>query len=348
MLHFCNDYSAGAHPVVLDALCRTNLEQTPGYGHDSYCEAAADRIRALCQCQDADVHFLVGGTQVNRTAIGAFLRPYEAVIAASSAHICVHETGAVEADGHKIISCPAPVGMLTPWAVHAAVESHTSEHMVVPRLLYISNSTELGTIYPLSYLRTLRELADSLGLYLYCDGARLGSAIAAGDASFADYAALCDAFTIGGTKNGLLFGEALVIPNPALRPGFRHCMKRQGAVLAKGRLLGVQFNAILEDGLYLQLAAHANAMAQRLTHGLRELGISFLMDSTGSQSRLPVGNLVFPILPDAVVEALASYASFEVQCKEDDESTCIRFVTAWNTTGEDVDRLIRILEELLH
>lgn len=338
MLNFRNDYSAGAHPAVLEALCRTNLELTAGYGLDPFCRAAEEEILGLCRCPRGAVHFLMGGTQANKVAIGAFLRPYEAVIAAESAHICVHETGAVEADGHKIIPCPAPEGRLTPEAVRAAAAAHTTEHMVVPRLVYLSNTTELGTVYSAAQLRALREAASELGLYLYCDGARLGSAMAAGDTDFADYAALCDAFTIGGTKNGLLFGEALVIANPDLQPGFRHCMKRQGAVLAKGRLLGVQFRAILQDGLYLELAAHANRLARRLAEGLEAMGIPMLTDSPSNQ--------VFPILPSAAAEALAKQAAFEVQCRPDPEHTCIRLVTGWTSTEEEADRLLALVEEL--
>lgn len=339
MLNFRNDYSSGAHPAVLEALCRTNHEQTAGYGQDPYCAAAEERIRSLCRCPEAAVHFLVGGTQVNKTAIAAFLRPYEAVVAPETAHICVHETGAVEADGHRILSCPAPEGKLVPAALRRTVERHFSEHMVVPRLVYISNSTELGTVYTRQELSELSEACRELELYLYCDGARLGSAMAAGDTDLAHYAACCDAFTIGGTKNGLLFGEALVISNSALQPGFRHCMKRQGAVLAKGRLLGVQFGALLEDGLYLQLASCANRLAQRLAAALRELGVPMLADSPSNQ--------IFPILPDAAARALAEHAAFEVQEKLDGERTCIRLVTAWDTREEDAEALLDLLKGIL-
>lgn len=339
MLNFRNDYSSAAHPVVMDALIHADFQQTPGYGADPFCQEAADNIRALCNCPGGAVHFLVGGTQVNKTAIAAFLRPYEAVIAASTAHICCHETGAVEQDGHKIIACPAPEGKLTPDMVRSVVSSHDSEHTVLPRLLYVSNTTELGTVYSLPELQALRRVADELKLYLYCDGARLGSAIAAGDAALPDYAALCDAFTIGGTKNGLLFGEALVIANPALQPGFRHCMKQQGAILAKGQLLGIQFNAILEDGRYFQLAAEANRLARRLTEGLRERNVPFLADSPSNQ--------VFPILPDKVVKALAKEVAFEVQQRVDESHTCIRFVTAWDTGSDAVEQLLALLGRLL-
>lgn len=339
MIHFRNDYSAGAHPAVLEALVRTNGELTPGYGGDPYCRAAADTIRTLCAAPKADVHFLVGGTQVNKTALGAFLRPYEAVIAADTAHICVHETGAIEQNGHKVIHCLSQDGKVTPEVVRMVWADHSTEHMVVPRLVYVSNTTEVGTVYTRGELECLAETCRELDLYLYCDGARLGSAMDAGDTSFADYAALCDAFTIGGTKNGLLFGEALVITRQSLQPGFRHCMKQQGAVLAKGRLLGVQYSAILEGNLYQSLAAHANRLAHRLTEGLKELGVSLLVESPSNQ--------VFPILPAAVVEALAEEFTFEVQRKLEQNQVCVRFVTAWCSTQEDVESLLTRLEALL-
>ena len=341
MIHFRNDYSAGAHPAVLEALCRTNQELTAGYGMDPYCQAAADTIRDLCACPQAAVHFLVGGTHVNKTALGAFLRPYEAVIAAETAHIHGHETGAIEHNGHKILTCPAPDGKLTAEMVRSVCAAHGPEHTVLPRLVYISNTTEVGTVYSLSELHALHEACRELGLLLYCDGARLGSALTApgSDAGFADYGALCDAFTIGGTKNGLLFGEALVITDPALHHGFRHCMKQQGAILAKGRLLGVQFSAILENGLYLDLAREANRLAGRLTDGLRRLGVPFWVESPSNQ--------VFPILPDAVVEAMEPEVSFEVQQHMDGGRTCIRLVTGWHSTDADVDALLALLKKLL-
>lgn len=335
MIHFRNDYSAGAHPAVLEALCRTNMDLTPGYGTDACCQEAAETVRSLCAAPEAQVHFFVGGTQVNKTATGAYLRPWEAVIAAETGHICVHETGSVEQDGHKIIHCPAPDGKLTPEIVRAVLASHSGEHMVVPRLVYISNTTELGTVYSRSELEALHALCAQQGLLLYCDGARLGSAMDAGDTSFADYARLCAAFTIGGTKNGLLFGEALVVSDAAPLPFLRHCMKQQGAILAKGRLLGVQFGAILKDGLYLDLARHANGLARRLTGGLRAKGVPLLVDSPSNQ--------VFPIFPNETVRRLEEQAAFEVQQPMDGGRTCIRLVTAWNSSEEDVERFLALL-----
>ncbi len=338
MLYFRNDYGTGAHPAVLEALCGTNMELTPGYGTDQYTRQAAETIRDLCGVPDAAVHFLMGGTQANKTAIAAFLRPYEAVVAAASGHICVHEAGAVEQDGHAVLRLPASGGKLTLELLRSAMAGPVNEHTVVPRLAYISNTTELGTVYTRPELLALRRCCDELGLYLYCDGARLGSAMDAGGTGFADYGACCHAFTIGGTKNGLLLGEALVIAEPALRPGFRNCMKQQGAMLAKGRLLGVQFEAVLRDGLYLSLAAHANAQAKRLA-GLERLGVPLLAPAESNQ--------VFPILPDGAAEALGRSVEFEVERGMDGGRTCIRFVTAWHTPPEDVDALLALMEDLL-
>lgn len=335
MLYFRNDYGAGAHPEVLEALCRSNMELTAGYGTDVYCRSAAELIRELCRCPQADVHFLVGGTQVNKTAAGAFLRPYEAVAAANSGHICVHEAGAVEQTGHRILELPAPNGKLTPDMLHGLMDGIFNDHTVIPRLVYISNTTELGTVYSGEELRELGDCCRSLGLLLYCDGARLGSAMDAGGTDFADYAGACDAFTIGGTKNGLLFGEALVISNPDLQPGFRNCMKQRGAMLAKGRLLGVQFEAVLRDGLYQRLASHANAQARRIARGLEERGIPLLVPAQSNQ--------VFPILPDEAVERLREHVEFEVERRMDGARTCIRFVTAWHTGERDVEALLDLL-----
>ena len=339
MLYFRNDYGAGAHPAVLEALIKTNLELTPGYGTDPYCRKAEETVRGLCGTPDAAVHFLVGGTQVNKTAISAFLRPYEAVVAAASGHICVHEAGAVELDGHKILTVPSSDGKLSPALLREAAGGPVNEHTTVPRLAYLSNTTELGTVYTREELRALRTACDELGLLLYCDGARLGSAMDAGGTSFADYGETCDAFTIGGTKNGLLFGEALVIVIPALQPCFRNCMKQQGAMLAKGRLLGVQFDTILREGLYLELASQANRQAKRLTSGLESRGIPLLVPAESNQ--------VFPVFPDDAVEALGEHVEFEVERKIDPSHTCIRFVTAWHTPEEDVDALLELIGRVI-
>lgn len=337
MLHFRNDYGNGAHPAVMDALCKTNLELTVGYGMDGYCAKAADKIRALCQCPQADVHFIPGGTQANKTALGAFLHSWEAVVAPDSGHIQVHEAGAIEHNSHRIYLLPAQNGKLTAQQVEKLAETYQNdETSPAPKVVYISNTTELGTVYSRQELQQLHQVCRKMGLYLYCDGARLACAMAAGDTTFADYAVNCDAFTIGGTKNGLLFGEALVITNPVLMPHFRRCLKQQGAMLAKGRLLGVQFDAVLENDLYLQLAQHSVRMANLLSDGLQALQIPMLIQSPSNQ--------LFPILPNGQVQALQEEVAFEIWSKVDEDHTCIRFVTAWHTTEEEVHSLLELLK----
>ena len=304
MLFFRNDYGNGAHPAVLDALCKTNLELTAGYGVDAYSQNAAQRIRQLCGCPHADVHFIVGGTQANKTAIGAFLRSWEAVITADTGHIQVHEAGAVEHNGHRLMTVPTPDGKLCPEHINRLCEAYQQdETSPEPKLVYISNTTELGTVYTKAELQALRNACDQWGLYLYCDGARLAAAMAVSDTDLTHYGALCHAFTIGGTKNGLLFGEALVITEPLLMPSFRRCMKQQGAMLAKGRLLGVQFGAVLENDLYRQLGRQSTQTAQLLAKGMSQLGIPMLIDSPSNQ--------LFPILRNTTIETLGQTVSFE-------------------------------------
>ena len=340
MLFFRNDYSNGAHPVIMEALCKTNLELTVGYGMDPYCQKAVALIRHLCGCEQADVHFIPGGTQANKTAIGAFLRPWQAVITADSGHIQVHEAGAIEHNGHRLFPLPTPDGKLRPKQVQQLCQSYQQdETSAEPKLVYISNTTELGTVYTKEELMALRSVCDRLGLYLYCDGARLGSAMAVTGTTYSDYAAACHAFTIGGTKNGMLFGEALVITEPELMPSFRRCLKQQGAMLAKGRLLGVQYCAALEDGLYMDLAHQALKAANQLSSALKELGIPFLIESPSNQ--------IFPVLPNTIIEKLSQAVSFEHWSNVSDTHSCIRFVTAWHTTQEEVTALLSLLQQLL-
>lgn len=338
MYSFRNDYSEGAHPKILQALIDTNLEQTCGYGMDPRCQAAADLIRRLCKAPDADIHFTVGGTQTNLLVIASLLRPYEAVIAAHTGHVNVHETGAIEATGHKVCTAYAPDGKLTPELVESVVNGHSSEHMVLPRLVYISDTTEIGTIYTKAELQALRDCCDKHGLFLFLDGARLGSALTAegNDLTLPDLAALTDAFYIGGTKNGVLFGEALVMRAP--NEHFRWHMKQRGAVLAKGRLLGVQFQALLEDGLYLDLARHANEMAFRLRDGVAALGYPFPVASPSNQQ--------FPVLPNSVVKALLDKGyEFEIDRAVDADHTCVRFVTSWATPESAIDAFLKDLAD---
>lgn len=340
MYSFRNDYSEGAHPKVLEALTETNLTQTAGYGLDPFCEEAAATIRRLCNAPEADVHFLVGGTQVNLITIAAHLRPYEAAIAAHTGHINVHETGAIEAAGHKVCTACSPDGKLTPELVESVLRAHSTEHMVSPRLVYISDTTEIGTVYTKAELTALRRCCDRHGLFLYLDGARLGSALTAegNDLTLPDLAALTDAFTIGGTKNGALFGEALILAKPHRH--FRWYMKQRGGVLAKGRLLGIQFQALLSDGLYFDLARHANALALRLRDGMAALEIPFPVPSPSNQQ--------FPVLPNGVIAALeAKGYQFETDHPVDEAHTCVRFVTSWATPESAVEELLRDLKQIL-
>ena len=337
MYSFRNDYSEGAHPRVLQALADTNDVQTAGYGTDPYCAAAADTIRRLCAAPDAAVHFLVGGTQANLVTIDAFLQSYEAVIAAQTGHVSTHETGAIEATGHKVCTVESADGKLTPALVESVLAQHNgTEHMVLPRLVYISDTTEIGTLYTKTELTALRRCCDQHGLLLYLDGARLGSALTApgNDLTLPDLAALTDGFTIGGTKNGALFGEALVLTHPL--PHFRWHMKQRGAVLAKGRLLGVQFQALLEDGLYFGLARHANDLAFRLRDGIAALGYPFPVSSPSNQQ--------FPVLPNAAVARLQELGyEFEIDHPADANHTCIRLVTSWATPDAAVEDFLRDL-----
>lgn len=343
MIYFRNDYSEGAHPKVLQALVETNLVSTPGYGCDEYCACARELLRERFACPNADVHFLVGGTQTNLTAAAAFLRPWEAIIAADTGHIAVHETGAIEATGHKVYVVPGVDGKLTSNAIRTAVRDHqtgTEEHMVLPRMVYVSDSTELGTIYTRAELQALSDTCRELGLYLYLDGARMAMALTAqgNDLVPEDFAQLCDAFYLGGTKNALLFGEALVIVNNALKPYFRNVMKQHGGMLAKGRLLGVQFAAILQDDLWLQTARHANELAQRLAAALTAMGVPLYAASPTNQ--------VFPIFTNAQVEALRQNFSFEFIARVDENHSAIRFVTSWATRPEDVETLLEAVRSL--
>ena len=336
MYSFRNDYSEGAHPKVLEALTKTNFTQTCGYGLDPFCQDTAELIRTLCACPEADVHFLVGGTQTNTVVLDALLASYESVIAAHTGHINVHETGAIEATGHKVCTVFSPDGKLTPALVDTVVKGHSSEHMVLPRVVYISDSTEVGTLYTKAELTALRDYCDDHGLLLFLDGARLGSALTSpeNDLTLEDLARLTDAFYIGGTKNGLLFGEALVMTTPC--PHFRWHMKQRGAILAKGRLLGVQFKAILEDGLYFDLARHANALAFRLRDGIAALGYPFPVPSPSNQQ--------FPVLPNAVVEKLQEMGyEFEIDHAVDESHTCIRLVTSWATPEQAVEEFLQDL-----
>lgn len=335
MYQFRNDYSQGAHPDVLAALSATNLEGNSGYGSDPYCARAADLIRNLCQAPGADVQFLIGGTQVNFTAICAFLRPWESVICPATGHINGHEAGAVEATGHKLLQAETDLdGKLTPAQIAPILAHCADEHTTQPRLVYISNATETGSIYTKADLTALSAYCREKGLILFLDGARLATAFGAAenDLTLPDLARLCDAFYLGGTKNGALMGEALVIVNPSLQPGFFRLKKQRGAVLAKGWLLGVQFETLLKGSLYWDLGRHATAMAQRLAAGLEQLGYQMAYPSPT--------NLLFPIVPDGLLAKLDELCTYEVWGKAGEGFTIVRFVTSFATTAEHVDQFL--------
>lgn len=344
MIYFNNDYSEGCHPDILKALEETNFEQTSGYGCDVHCDHAAQMIRKMCKDESLDVHFLVGGTQANLTVVDAALRPHEAAIGAETAHINVHETGAVEATGHKVLSLPSSDGKVTALQVAQAVinhmESDAAEHMAKPKLVYISNPTELGTIYSLEELKKLRCVCDQFGLYLFMDGARLGYGLTAkdNDLTLGDIAKLCDVFYIGGTKVGALFGEAVVIRNPVIKADFRYLIKQHGGMLAKGRLLGIQFETLMKDDLYFTIAACANAFADQIRATLDRLGYSYFVPGSTNQ--------IFPILPDTLLENLRAEVTFNIEKRVDDTHQAIRFCTSWATKADNVDRLCNLLEEL--
>ena len=340
MLYFMNDYSEGAHPKVLDALVKSNMDQHVGYGMDDITAEAAMRIKKRIGKPDADVHFLVTGTQTNTIAIAHFLRPYEAVIATDLGHISVHETGAIEATGHKIIEMESKDGLFTTEMIEKAILKHADEHWVLPKLVYISNATETGTIYTKAMLEDIRKACDKYGLYLYLDGARLANALtcADNDMTIEDIANLTDAFTVGGTKNVILFGEAIVITNDKLKDHMRFSIKQRGALLAKGRLLGVQFRALFEDELYFEIAKHTNEMATILKEGILELGYELVTK--------PSTNLIFTILPNEIHNALSKLCYYEAEHPYDENNMEARFVTSWATPKADVLELLKLLKEL--
>jgi len=342
MYSFKNDYSEGAHPRILNALVESNLEQTVGYGEDYYTLKAIEALKNKIGDDNIDIHLLSGGTQTNLTAISAFLRPHEAVIAANTGHVFTHETGAIEATGHKVITIEVSDGKLAPEHILSILKAHTDEHMVKPKLVYISNPTEVGTIYYKSELECLSKLCKENKLIFYVDGARLGSALQAkeNDLAFTDFAHLTDAFYVGGTKNGALLGEALVISNDHLKEDFRFHLKQKGALLAKGRVLGIQFSELFKDNLYLELAEHANRMADRLRAAFHENSFHLLTSSPTNQ--------LFPILPNALIEKLEENYSFHRWEEIDSEKSAIRLVTSWATKEEMVDGFIKDLRTFIN
>lgn len=340
MISFKNDYSEGACPQIMEAMNTSNLIQTDGYGLDDICEEARMRIKEKFQCPTSDVHFLVGGTQANLTIIGSALRPFEAVIAVDSGHINVHETGAIEATGHKVIIAEGIEGKITPAGIHKVIETHTDEHMVKPAMVYISNATEIGTVYTKQELADIRKICDKYALYLFMDGARLGSALMAedNDVKLVDLATYCDVFYIGGTKNGALFGEAVIIVNDKLKDDFRYMIKQRGGMLAKGRLLGIQFNELMKDDVFLDLAGHANKMAQKIQSVCIEMGCEMFVKTTTNQ--------IFPIMDNDILEELNRTYAYQVWEKTSEVKTAVRFVTSWATKEEHVNQFIQDLRKL--
>ena len=336
MISFKNDYSEGACEAILELMQAQNRTQHDGYGMDEDCEEARRLILEQIDCPTAAVHFLVGGTQTNRIVIANTLRPYEAVIAVQTGHINTHETGAIESSGHKVIAVPGKDGKILPEAIEEVVAAHTDEHMVKPAMVYISDATEIGTIYTEQELAAVSSTCRKLGLKLFVDGARLGSALTAkgNDLTLKKLAKLWDVFYIGGKKNGALFGEAVVITNPELDCNFRYMMKQSGALLAKGWLLGLQFVGLFRDNRFFKLAEHANQMADQIRSGLKKAGVPLLAETPTNQ--------VFPILENQKVEALAKEVAFETWGKADDAHTVVRLVTYWATTQEQVDELLRL------
>lgn len=340
-MHFDTDYMEGAHPDVMRRLLETNLEQTVGYGSDPYTQRAKDLIRKACGVPEAGVHFLVGGTQTNSTVIDGLLRQHEGVIAAETAHINVHESGAIEATGHKVLTLPQHNGKLEAEEVEKYIidfyRDETYEHMVAPGMVYISHPTELGTLYSLDELEKLSAVCRRANIPLYMDGARLGYGLAAEntEVTLTDIARLCDVFYIGGTKVGALFGEAVVAPDPKRLPHFFPLIKQHGALLAKGRLLGIQFETLFTDHLYERMGKHAVRLALKLKEAFKSKGYKLQLDSPTNQQ--------FVCLPNETIDRLLQHATFELWGPRGEKETVVRFVTSWATREEDVDAFIRLL-----
>ena len=341
MLAFENDYSEGAHEKVLKRLFETNMEQLPGYGTDHYCESAKAKIREACGCPEADVCFLVGGTQTNQIVISAMLKSYEGVIAAETGHVSTHEAGAVECAGHKVLTLPQQEGkiaadVLDGW-LHSFYEDENHEHMVFPGMVYISHPTEYGTLYTKGELAELSAVCSQYGIPLYLDGARLGYGLAAEgtDVTLKDVAEYCDLFYIGGTKAGALCGEAVVFTKENMPLHFMTMVKQKGALLAKGRLLGIQFDTLFTDGLYYEISRNAIETADRLKQILKEQGYEFYIDSPTNQ--------IFVILENKQMEQLKQEVVFGFWEKRDEDHTVVRFATSWATRMEDVEKMAVLL-----
>lgn len=338
------DYNEGAHPKILERLIATNMEQTAGYGEDIYCARAAEKIRTACGDESLAVHFLVGGTQANLTVIDAALRTHQGVLCAVTGHINVHETGAVEACGHKVLGLPSKDGKITAEQVREACAAHRDnesfEHMVQPGMVYISNPTELGTLYSARELRAIYEVCREFGIYLFLDGARLGYGLAApdNDLTLPFIAQNTDVFYIGGTKVGALFGEAVIISNESLKKDFRYIIKQKGGMLAKGRLLGLQFDELFTDDLYFTISAGAIRLAERIRAVIDQRGWPYLVENRTNQ--------IFPIVPDEALEKLGQRFGYSYDSRVDESHSAVRFCTSWATKEENVEALVKAIQEL--
>jgi threonine aldolase len=344
MIYFECDYHEGAHPRIIEKLCETNFEQSMGYGVDAHCEKAKEHIKNAFDCKESDVHFLVGGTQANTTVISSVLRPYQGVICAETGHINVHETGAIESTGHKVLALESGNGKISAEQVEKYISGHFSdeaaEHMVQPGMVYISHPTEGGTLYTKGELEELYAVCKKYSVPLFIDGARLGYGLAAKstDIRKEDIAKLCDIFYVGGTKVGALFGEAVVIVNKELKRDFRYFIKRHGGLLAKGRLLGIQFEELFCDGLYFEISRHAIDEALRIRKCLEECGIEVLFESDTNQQ--------FPIFDDEVLKKLSEKYTFCFWKKVSENKSAVRICTSWATKKENTDRLICDIKKL--
>lgn len=341
MLNFLNDYSAGAHSQILDALIKTNMLESDGYGEDEFSSEAREVIKKKIKNSEANIYLISGGTQTNLIAISHILKPYEAVIACNTAHISVHETGAIEATGHKIIQVKGKEYKITPEEIIFECQRHSDHHMVKPRMVYISNSTEMGTVYTKSEIEEIRKVCDEYNLFLFLDGARLSSALAVetNDLKLEDYSKYFDIFYIGGTKCGLLFGEALIVNNKEINKGIEYTIKQKGGLFAKGRLLGVQFLEMFKENLYEDLAKHSNKMAMIIKNSLIKKGFELVVDTYTNQ--------VFVKMNDRQIEKLSQYVKFSIfppESIEDEEFKIVRFVTSWSTKEDDVNKFVEIIE----
>ena len=345
MLRFECDYTEGCIPEILEAIAKENHTQLCGYSEDPVCDRARQKIKALCGGEDVDVHFLVGGTQTNTTVIAASIRPYQGVLSASPGHINCHETGAIEATGHKVIALASDTGRLSAAQIRKYCADHwadaTHEHIVQPGMVYLSHPAENGTLYTLQELRDIRAACDEWNLTLFVDGARLGYGLAApcNDVSIEDLAKLTDVFYIGGTKVGALFGEAVVIRNRELKKDFRYMIKRQGGMLAKGWLLGLQFDTLFENGRYFAVSQKAVAQALRIKEAFEKKGCRFLIESHTNQQ--------FPILHRDILKKFDQDYTYSVWEQVDENHTAVRFCTSWATTDEQVDRLVQDISRFL-